>query len=906
MLKRFRSVFGMLGAFFRRSKLEDRLRDELQLHVDLLTEKNIRLGIAPYEAQRQARMAVGGFEQARETVRDARGFGFIEDIGRDFRYGLRALHRSPGFAAVAALTLAIGIGANTAIFTAVYAVLWQPLPYPYPERLVVLETTFTVPGKPVQVFPEWSYPRFEALRSQDLAFSELAAFSDQELNLTGAGNAERTAVELVTAQYFSMLGIGPIQGRTFRPEEHSVPNRDPVALVSEGLWRARFDADPELIGRTVTINKIPLTVVGILPRTFRGQSGTAEIWIPMAMAPALTNNPKRLQQQGAFWHRVLGRLKAGVTHDQAQAEMAAAEQRIEATVAPQGRRKAGIQIVSLKESKTDPSIRKSLLVLFGAVAFVLLISCSNVANLLLAKATSRQKEVSLRLALGATQGRIVRQFLTEGLLLSLIAGGLALLVALAGMKAVGVLQPANPGASTLARYAVLPDFASLGLGAPVFAFNLVVSLLTSIFFALVPSFRASKTDLNVSLKEAPGQWAQSRRGRPIVTGRRVLVVAELSLALTLLTGAGLLVKSFVRLLTTDLGIPTKNLLTLKIDLPRTYTEAAGSNFFRQLLDRVASLPGVRSAALTNAVPLTGSYDRTTIIIQSSAETTDSNLFAGVHVVSPSMLQTLSVPLLHGRWFTDQDRSGTPMVAVINETAALKYWAGRNPIGDRVRLAIDAGPDGVAAEIVGVVADVKYDNVETPVGVDIYVSYLQSSYPGYYIVVSARQEPLSLAAAVRGEVASLDRDLPIYEVRTMDQRVAEATSKTRFSAFLMGVFAGLALTLSAIGVYGLIAYTAARRTHEMGIRMALGAKVGDILALIISEALYLTLIGLGIGLGVSLSLMRLLTGMLYVVKPTDPTNLLSVSLSLVAVALVASYIPARRATKVDPLIALRHE
>jgi putative ABC transport system permease protein len=306
------------------------------------------------------------------------------------------------------------------------------------------------------------------------------------------------------------------------------------------------------------------------------------------------------------------------------------------------------------------------------------------------------------------------------------------------------------------------------------------------------------------------------------------------------------------------------------------------------------------------VPLTGSYDRTPITIQSGAETTDSNLFAGVHVVSPSMLQTLSVPLLHGRWFTDQDRSGTPMVAVINETAALKYWAGRNPIGDRVRLAIDAGPDGVAAEIVGVVADVKYDNVETPVGIDIYVSYLQSSYPGYYIVVSARQEPLSLVAAVRGEVASLDRDLPIYEVRTMDQRVADATSTTRFSAFLMGVFAGLALTLSAIGVYGLIAYTAARRTHEIGIRMALGAKVGDVLALIISEALYLTLIGLGIGLGVSFFLMRVLTGMLYIVKPTDPTTLLSVSLSLVAVALVASYIPARRATKVDPLIALRHE
>jgi predicted permease len=386
----------------------------------------------------------------------------------------------------------------------------------------------------------------------------------------------------------------------------------------------------------------------------------------------------------------------------------------------------------------------------------------------------------------------------------------------------------------------------------------------------------------------------------------VLVVTELSLALTLLTGAGLLVKSFVRMSTTDLGIPTKNLLTLKIELPRTYSPAAGGAFFQQLLDRVGSLPGVQSVGLTNAVPLTVSYDRTPMTVQSGSETIGLNLFTGVHLVSPSLLQTLRIPLLQGRWLTDRDRDGAKMVAVINESAARQHWGGRNPIGDRVGLGIGAGPDGVAVEIVGVVGDVKYDSVETPVGADIYVSYLQSGYPGYYVVVRASQDPASLASAARREVAGLDRDLPIYDVRTMDQRLEEATSKTRFSAFLLGVLAALALTLSAVGVYGLMAYTAVRRTHEIGIRMALGAKASDVLAMMIREALYLTLIGLGIGLAVSFSLMHVLTGMLYGVQATDPTTLLSVSLSLVAVALLASYIPARRATRVDPMMALRHE
>lgn len=894
-----------LRSLFRRSRVEQELAAELRFHLDGLTEEYIARGLTPQEARRTALRELGGVDQIKEECRDTLRVPYIEHLLQDVRYGLRMLVKNPGSTSVVLLTLALGIGANTAIFTVVYGLLLQPLPYPDSTRLVALDTTLSAPGKPTQVVPSWPYPRFEALTRQPLPFSDLAAISAQVLNLADAGDPVRVNAELVSAQYFSMLGVSPVRGRVFRSDENAVPNRNAVALVSEVLWRTRWGGDPAVVGRTIHVNKMPLDVVGIVPAAFRGQSGRVDVWMPIMLAPALSNNPKRLQQQGAFWHQVIGRLKPGVTLLQAQEAISAAEQSLDLLAPPQGNRRLGIRVTSLKESRIDPSIRKSLFVLFGAVAFVLLIACANVANLLLARAASRQSEISLRVALGASRERIVRQLLTEGLLLSLMAGFGALAVGWWGLEVIGMLAPVGSESGTSVASTRLTDLRSIDLGLPALAFNCALSLLTSLLFSLTPSLRASKTGLITSLRETRGSRSRGPRILRALTGRNIMVVAELGLALVLLTGAGLLLRSFVGLLTTNLGFSKESLLTMRVELPRTVSISMGRSFFEQLVGRVGAVSGVHSAGLTNAVPLTSSYDRTTLSRRSGSDAAATGV-VGVHVVSSSLLPTLRIPLLGGRWFTDRDRGDTPIVAVINETAAKTYWPGRGAVGDTIVLSIGQGANGVTAEVVGVVGDVRYDRIETPTAPDVYLSYLQTDYPSYFLVMRTAPDPLALTAAVRHEVAALDRDLPIFDVRTMEERVGDVAWMTRFSAFLLGILAVIALILATVGIYGVMSYVTAQRTKEVGIRMALGATRVDVLRLMIRDAVQLTLLGLGIGLAVSLSLVHFLTSMLYGIKPTDGTTFVAVAMTLATSAVVASYIPARRATQVNPVVALRHE
>jgi putative ABC transport system permease protein len=826
---------------------------------------------------------------------------------QDLRYGLRMLARNPGFTAVAVITLALGIGANSAVFSVIYAVLLRPLPYSDPDSLMLLETTVSQPGKPVEIFPEWSYPRYEFVRDHNDVFEQVAAFSDREFTLTDSGNPERVHVEVVSPSYFQLLGIKAALGRVFLPDEDKNPGGHPVALMGDGLWRRRFGGDPNLLGKTIHVNKVPLTVVGILPPGFKGQLGSAEVWVPLMMAPELEGIPTRLQQKGAFWHQVAARLKPGVSPAQARGRLAVLEAQLEAAVPPPGRdANWGIQVVPLKEAETDPAIRKSLLVLFAAVALVMLIACVNVANLLLARATTRQREIAIRLAIGASRARVMRQLLTESLLLALVAGIVALLVATWGIELVAALQP-SAARNAFWRYTRLPDFSTIHLDAPVLAFNLLFSLATGLVFGLFPARKASNPDLNESLKESTSASPRGSRALGPLGGRQTLVVAEVSLALMLLVGAGLMVRSLARLLTTRLGFTPENLITLKIDLPQSYSEAAGTAFFQQLLARAASLPGAESVCLTNAVPLASSYDRTIMTLAAHGTSPErSQLFVGVHPVSPGLLETLHAPLLKGRWLSDEDREATKVVAVINEAAARKYWPDEDPLGQHISLGIGSGPNGTSAEIVGIVGDVKYDSVDAQVGPDVYLSYLQSGYGGYFLVVRSLQSASTMVPALRRHVIALDRDIPIYDVATMEQRISSSTSHTRFVAFLLGAFAGLALALAAIGIYGVMSYSVAQRTHEIGLRMALGAESRDVMRLVVGQGMTLTLLGVAAGLAGAFALTRFLASMLYGVRPTDPLTFAGVSLLLTGVAALASYIPARRATKVDPMVALRYE
>ncbi len=826
---------------------------------------------------------------------------------RDVRYALRMLRKDPGFTAIAVLTLALGIGANTAIFSIIYAILLRPLPYPDPSRLMLVQTTQSEPGKPTVTFPVWSYPRFEGLREHNQVFQQVAPFADFEFTLTDTDNPERVEVELTSPAYFSMLGVKPILGRAFVPEEDKASGPSAVVLIGEGLWRRRFGADAKLLGTTIHVNKVALTVVGVLAAEFRGQSGSAELWAPIVMAPALEANPNRLRQAYAFWHEVIARLKPGISSSQAQAAMATVERQIESQVPPPGPTAGwGIALTPLRDAKTDPAIRKSLLILFAAVAFVLLIACVNVANLLLERAATRQREIAIRLAIGSTRIRLMRQLITESLLLAIVAGLVALAIGSWGIHLVAAFQPALMQ-EAFSSYARLPDFATIRMTWPVFSFMVLISLATGVFFGLVPAFRASRPDLIESLKESPTHPAKGQGYLRRVNARGLLVIAEASLALVLLVGAGLMVESFARLLATQLGFLPQNLLTAKIDLPQSYPEAAKTAFFQELLYRVAGLPGVQSASLMNAVPLTGSYDRTVMTIETPGGGSQrSDLLVGVHLVSPELLNTLRVPLIGGRWISEQDRPGSKAVAVINESAVRKYWHDENPVGQRINLGIGSGPNGTTAEIVGVVGDVKYDNVDKPVDPDVYLSYLQTGYPVYFLVLRTGPPPLSLAGALRHEVVGLDRDVPVYDVATMIQRLADSTSRARFSAFLLTVFAALALSLAAIGLYGVISYSVAQRTHEIGIRMALGAKPRDVLKLVVGQGMLLAIVGVGVGLLGAFALTRFLASMLYSVRPTDPATFMAVSFLFASVALLATYIPARRAAKVDPMVALRYE
>jgi len=794
---------------------------------------------------------------------------------QDLRYGARILLKQPVFTLIAVLTLGLGIGANTAIFSLVNAVLLRPLPFAEPERLVWTWGEFSG-GNRASTSP----PDFLDYRAQNRGFEELAAINFNSFNLTGVGEPERIIGNMVTANFFQALAVKPVQGRAFLPEEEQ-SGRERVAIIGQGLWQRRFGGDPQIIGKTIQLDGRSYTVVGVAPDATRVLQ-EAEIWTP------LTFDDPGMKIRRFHFLRAIGRLKQGVTLQQAQADIDSVAAGLE-KLYPESNKDWRLRLVPMREYLVGQT-RRPLYILLGAVGFVLLIACANVANLALAQASRRQKEVALRHALGANRMRLIRQMLTESALLSVIAGTIGLLLAWWGSDLLKALaQDSIPRLGEIA-----PDNRVLG-------FTLLVSLLTGVVFGLAPALQASRPDLNEMLKEGgKGGGSGSRTGR----ARNALIVIEVAMALVLLVGAGLLIKSFRRLQEVDPGFDPRNLLTLRLFLPQS--KYAGPQqrqaFFEQALKRIESLPGVQAVGTSTSIPSLGGPDNYFTIEGRPFPDPNRKVTAFNPMVSHDYLRAMKIPLIKGRHFTEPEtKEEKPKTVIINEAFARAYFADVEPLGKR--LIIDMG-EPWTCEIVGVAGD----TTQFALNLGAFpIMYLPSIRVGVAaVVVRASGDPLALTASVREAVREVDRDQPIANIRSMDQRMSSMAGGSRFGALLLGVFAAVALLLSAIGIYGVIAYSVAQRTREVGIRMALGAQGRSVLGLVIGQGMKFVLIGVGVGIAGALALTRVLSSLLFNVSATDPLTFAGVSTLLALVALLACYVPARRATKVDPMIALRSE
>jgi putative ABC transport system permease protein len=802
----------------------------------------------------------------------------MDSLLQDLRFGVRMLVKKPGFTLIAALTLALGIGANTAIFSVINTVLLGSLPYKEADRVVIVWTTSVSKGIEFEMAPG----EYFDFRDRNGVFAQMAATQKTNINLTG--NEEPLWLEgrSATASLFPLLGVTPLIGRTFTPEEDRDNAR--VAVLSYNLWQSRFAGSKEIVGRDITLNSRAYTVIGVMPAEFQfppplGGHRPGEIWIPRSLE---TDNERVSHNL-----LVLARLKDGVTLQQSQGEMdRIARQRAQED--PRANGDSGASITPIRE-QVGRQLRPSLLVLAGAVGFVLLIACANVANLLLSLAASRQKEIAVRLALGASRFRIMRQLVVESLLLSGLGSGGGLLLAAWIGKAIRTLGAMQ-----------IPRAEQISVDSRVLGFTLLISFGAALVFGLAPAWQASQTNLNESLKEG-GRSAQTG-GRQRL--RNALIVVEVALSLILLVGAGLLIKSFWRLQQVEPGFDPRNLLSVEISLPPAkYGERAQSvAFYQQMLERVKALPGVKTAAIVNHPPFSGRRSHNPFQIEGRAEPANPAEMPGAdyRTISPDYFQALSIPVLRGRAFTDRDVADALKVGIISQGCAERYWPGEDPLGRRIK----AGGNWMT--IVGVVGDVRQSGLDFAAAPHIYVPAWQTPWLRVGLLARTAAEPSSFVSAMRHQIQTVDSNQPIYNVHTMEELIDESISLRRLNLLLLGAFAFIALALAAVGVYGVIAYAVTQRTQEIGIRMALGARSPDVLKLVLRQGLLLTLAGVAVGLLASFGLTRLMTKLLYEVSATDPLTFILIAFLLIAVALLACWFPARRATKVDPLTSLRHD
>ncbi|HYL09694.1 MAG TPA: ABC transporter permease [Candidatus Acidoferrales bacterium] len=875
----WRRQIARLGALLGRKNRAMDLDEEIRVHLELETEEHCAAGMPAEEARYAARRRFGNMTLAIEESRDMWVYRFVEILLQDIRYGLRMLAKNPGFTVVAVLTLALGIGANTAIFSTINAVLLRPLPFPDSDRLVLVWATDAGRGKEED---DNSYPNFVDLRDQSKSFEAMAAFTTRGATLANGEEAERAPAVQGTPGIFEMFGVAPELGRTFRPEEGEA-GASHVVLLSDAFWKERYGGRADALGRMIRVNEEPYSIVGVMPPGFTISRGKPErIYMPLVRDPS----------RGHGFLMILGRLRPRVSIRAAQADLSLIAQRLE-QMYPKQNRGVGVNTVPLVDAMAGDA-RMGMLVFLGVVTLVLLIACTNVANLLLARSVSRQKEIAVRAALGAGRKRILQQLLAESTVLALAGGALGLLLSSWMARLLVVM---------LSKRFEVPRLTSTHTDWRVLGFTLAVSLATGIFFGVVFAASAASPNLMETLRESGRSGTESGRGRRL---RGVLVVTETAMALVLLSGAGLLLKSVVALRNTAPGFRSENLLTVDFWLPRLkYAhDPERIHFFKSVMDRAQTLAGITSVALVADLPLSGDSDSLSFHIPGKPDPAPDKPFQCLfNVVSPGYLLTMGIPLRAGREFSDQDSTNSPPVVLINESAARRFWPGEDPVGRQINL------EGIAAlTVVGVAADTRQSGLGAASRAEIFLNYLQPGPPWPFLTMVARTDgdPMALAATLKSATQQVDHDVPITRVRTMDEVLANSLAQPQLFAALLGVFASLALTLAAVGLYGVVSYTVSQRTHEMGIRMALGAERGNVLWLVLRQGLGLGLAGTAIGTLCALAANQTLVHLVPSTKPGDPLTLTAVPALLLLVALAASYIPARRATRVDPVVALRYE
>jgi putative ABC transport system permease protein len=857
----------------------DDVAEELRQHLDDQYRELRAAGASHDDALRAMADDVNAVRSRRSGLRP-------ELIAADVRYAFRTLRRNPGFAIVVLLTLALGIGANAAIFSVVNGVLLRPLPYRDADRLMVIRGDLKRPG--LNDIPA-SAGEYVDYRDRSHAFEQVAAYDTVGFNLTGGGEPERVDGAIVSTTLFSLLGASAQVGRTLVADEDQ-PGRDDVVVLSHSLWTRRFSANPAIVGQTIPVDGRPAQVVGVMPAAFQFPDRSIEIWKPFLLdAEALSDN-----NRGSHGYTALARLKAGISRQQAQADLNAVTAAFKADHPGNYRNGFGATLRPLQEEIVGDTGRP-LIVLLGAVAVVLLIACANVANLLLARAASRRKEIALRTALGASRGRLVRQLMTESVLVSAIGGSIGLGLAAWGVDLLITSAPDS-----------IPRIQEVGVDARVAGFTALVSLATGLVFGLVPALRASRAPLNDALKEG-GRAGGGVHG----FAGRALVVSEVALSLVLLIAAGLLIHSFTRLQDVAPGFDSSRLLTFRLSLPesRYTTFQKGQSFFDEFFAGLRRSPGVRGVAAINALPFSGLGGSRSFHIEGREEKRpEDQTEEQLRIVTDGYFAAMGIPIVAGREFTDRDALNQPRVAVVNDAMAKKHWPHESPIGKRVSFSTD---EPHWYEIVGVAGNIKHRALEAADRPELYVPYRQPLFAGWtvrpmYVIARTSADPASTVAIARHEIARVDRDQPISDVRTMDERIGRSLSSRRFSMVLLALFAGLALTLAAVGIYGVVAYAVTERTHEIGVRVALGAQRRDVMAMVVGQGMTMTLVGTAIGVAASAALARLMSSLLFGVSAVDPATFVAIPLLLVAVALAACYVPARRAMRVDPLQALRSE
>ena len=874
-MRQIRAWLLRLAGLFAKDRREQELAEEMESHLQMHIEDNLRSGMNPEGARRNALIKLGGIEQTKENYRDRRGIPMLEILWQDVRLASRMLRKNPGFTSVAVLTLALGIGANTAIFSVINGVLLSPPPYKNPRQLVVMKEND-------------SLPNVMDIQRQVRAFSQGGGINTEAMDYTGGSEPVQVRAGLVNAGFLETLGVQPMQGRIISSGE-DVQGGPRLAVVSYPFWQNYLGSDPHAVGKTIPLGGNPYTVIGVMPASFTPPREHADVFVSLWVG-----YPEAAAYRGVHFMHAYWRLKPGVTLAQAQTDMATIDRRL-AEQYPAEEKGRKTQLIPLHEWLVG-DVRSALLVLFGAVGLVLLIACANFANLLMARAVARRQELVIRAALGAGRGRLIRKTLTESALLSVLGGAAGLLLAQWGTSMLLALRPEK-----LAR------LSGIHMDARVLLFVLVVSVLTGIVFGMAPAWVAARADVAEALKESGRSTTASATGHRI---RKILVTSELALALVLLVGSGLLIKGFSRLRSVNPGFNPANVMTMYLQLPETrYGEIPKqTQFRRELLARLNSLPQVQAAMVTD-IPLSGNYLSHSFVIDGRPP---------VAVGSEPEVQTLSVmgdyfrvmhiPLRAGREFTPLDREGQPLVAIVNEEMVREFFPHENLIGARIHWARDTGPPRWMT-IIGVVGDVKHSGLNQPTDPAVYTPFSQSDEAWrrwMTLAIRTRDASSGLLEEVKKQIWSVDSQIPVSDVQTMDQLMVVSLAQQRFNMLLLGLFAALALILAAVGIYGLMAFAVGQRTHEIGIRTALGAQRSDVLQLVMGDGAKLALFGIAIGIAGALALTRLMTSLLFEVKPTDPTTFASVAILLALVALAACYIPARRAMRVDPMVALRYE